>query len=306
MNRTWELELGSAAQEPPTGVPVRTYFSEADFQAINSTVTGLNSVNDLTFYKLINNPYSSAMAALIDHHQNITPADIALFTNASFQPISNVWTSGGNATDGWWAEYTVPSFSGGGGGGANNGNPPFPLVLQSFTGYEELNHNILEWATASEFNTSHFELERSADNLLFTSIASVPASGYSSSVISYSQRDYAPFNGSNFYRLKMIDMDGSYKYSNTIELNFEHDIYANVYPNPVKDLLHISFLGISHHASANIVLYDPTGRMVMSERWEVEGNFLKEVSVKNLAAGVYHYQLVVDDRPFYGKVTKSE
>ena len=83
-----------------------------------------------------------------------------------------------------------------------------PVELTKFTGYNDGDVNVLNWTTASELNSLKFEVEKSLDAINFTYIGERPAAGNSSLPLNYSLVDEHPIVGNNYYRLKMIDMDG--------------------------------------------------------------------------------------------------
>ncbi|HEY4148768.1 MAG TPA: LamG-like jellyroll fold domain-containing protein [Chitinophagaceae bacterium] len=95
-----------------------------------------------------------------------------------------------------------------------------PVILNSFTASREGSQAILQWQTAQEENSRSFAIERSADGLTYISIGNVDAAGNSSSPRSYSFTDAAPVNGKNYYRLKQVDLDGLFTYSETRALDF--------------------------------------------------------------------------------------
>ena len=97
-----------------------------------------------------------------------------------------------------------------------------PVKLISFTGSDINNQYILlKWSTSSEINSKYFELQKSEDGVSFTTFAQVNAAGNTNLIQNYSANDYHPENGYNFYRLKIIDLDGTLSYSNIIAVNFE-------------------------------------------------------------------------------------
>src|SRR6185503_17969398 len=93
-----------------------------------------------------------------------------------------------------------------------------PVELTSFTGMNDGAINILDWNTAGELNTSKFIIQRSVTGLEFEDIGEVAASGNSRSMKAYTFTDHDPYEGDNLYRLKIEDLDGSFKYSNIILL----------------------------------------------------------------------------------------
>jgi len=96
----------------------------------------------------------------------------------------------------------------------------------------------LDWATGAELNTASFAIERSVSEGEFELIGTVEAVGNSNSLTEYQFLDSAPQAGLLSYRIKQVDMDGAFVFSNTVELFF-HDNEFRLYPNPVEDLLYI-------------------------------------------------------------------
>ncbi len=76
----------------------------------------------------------------------------------------------------------------------------------------------LRWETTSEKNVDHFEIEKSRVNGLFTSIAQVKAVGNADVINQYTYHDAIPYHDMNYYRLKIMDEDGQFTYSNVINL----------------------------------------------------------------------------------------
>jgi hypothetical protein len=96
-------------------------------------------------------------------------------------------------------------------------NAPLPIKLVTFDGKNTSEGNKLVWKTTNETDFSHFELEKSTNAIEFGSIATVK--GNNSNI--YNQIDANPIEGINYYRLKMVDLDGTSKLSNVISVNFE-------------------------------------------------------------------------------------
>jgi Secretion system C-terminal sorting domain len=116
---------------------------------------------------------------------------------------------------------------------ASPSTTPLPVKILTFTGTKTQNSHYLTWTTATEQNAATFEIETSTDGSNFKNIGSVAAFGNSTTVKKYDFYTKNYRQGANYYRLKMIDVDGSFEYSNVILLN-ENDEKNNVvaYPNP--------------------------------------------------------------------------
>ncbi|MEZ4210723.1 MAG: T9SS type A sorting domain-containing protein [Candidatus Paceibacterota bacterium] len=111
-----------------------------------------------------------------------------------------------------------------------------PVELASFDVEGENETALVTWQTASEQGSSHFDVERSVDGRVFESVGSVEASRNSQQMIQYEFVDESPLEGLSFYRLKSVDLDGSYDFSNIKPFSFwpeKPDSYL-VYPNPAR------------------------------------------------------------------------
>lgn len=121
-------------------------------------------------------------------------------------------------------------------------NTILPLDLLSFDARTEGAGNDLLWTTAREVNTREFIIERSADGVKYESIGTLPAQQNYSGNTSYRFTDNAP-SSVNFYRLKMVDIDGNFSYSPVRELSSApiagSAVSISCYPNPVVDYVNI-------------------------------------------------------------------
>jgi hypothetical protein len=125
-----------------------------------------------------------------------------------------------------------------------------PLSLVNFSGSATANGNLLTWQTATETNTQSFEIEWSSDGLHFTQQAVMHAAGNSVHNRRYGYTHRQPANGTNYYRLKMTDMDGKFTYSPIVVVKDNNALMAiKVFPNPVSDRLQVDI-----NAAANETL----------------------------------------------------
>jgi Secretion system C-terminal sorting domain len=159
-----------------------------------------------------------------------------------------------------------------------------PLHLLDFSADKENSSVALNWATENELNTSHFEVERGADGRTFTKLSDISAlsSTTSSSTTrrNYNFVDRQPLPGTGFYRLKMLDMDGHFKYSGILKINFSGSPQFEVYPNPVKDVITIG--GI--RGNGNIRLINAEGRQVLQK---ISAGQSMTVDVSKYPSGIY-------------------
>ncbi|RJE70434.1 T9SS type A sorting domain-containing protein [Reichenbachiella sp. MSK19-1] len=135
-----------------------------------------------------------------------------------------------------------------------------PVTYLFMKASTEGNGNLIQWATASETNNDYFELERTIDGDNWDVIAVIAGHGNSSSTITYEYMDSGSAGLSVYYRLRQVDYDGKYEYSDIISVKGEHNREEPVcYPNPAMDQVRVNWDG---HIVKEIVLYDLTGDKV--------------------------------------------
>lgn len=126
-----------------------------------------------------------------------------------------------------------------------------PLELVSFTGWYNGSENELHWTTETEINSDHFELQKSLDGNLFTGMAEIPAAGNSLGALQYAFSDDVIMPGVQYYRLKMIDLDGSYSMSNIVAIRTEENNadHLLIFPNPASGNIHLEILAPAEGAA---------------------------------------------------------
>lgn len=138
----------------------------------------------------------------------------------------------------------------------------FPVTLLNFTGTVQHETALLQWKVVQEINMSHYEVERSADGNTFTSVGSVAAAG----TAAYAFTDINPIAGLSYYRLKVVNADGSFFYSSTITLTVSISGFVTLTPNPVGRNQPLS---IRNHTLATVTVY----------LYTVDGKLLKTVII---------------------------
>lgn len=119
-------------------------------------------------------------------------------------------------------------------------NNPLPVTLTYFTGAIREGQTFLEWKTAQEFNTDHYQVERAADGIHFTTLTIVKSKGNSTTPTLYDAVDPAPFAPVTWYRLKIFDKDLSFKYSPIVIIKKELTGGVSVFPNPAVGKISIA------------------------------------------------------------------
>ncbi len=145
-----------------------------------------------------------------------------------------------------------------------------PIKLLSFDGWNEGPVNQLEWKTATEINSDHFDVERSLTGEVFDKIGEVPAAGFSEIENTYKLSDLKPNKGLNYYRLNLIDRNLTNEYSNVIliQLNSDGVITTQVSPNPTMDNINIQIQS-TDNGEVLIELTDAIGRVLISENHQI-------------------------------------
>ncbi|CAM3713093.1 hypothetical protein POKO110462_16705 [Pontibacter korlensis] len=146
---------------------------------------------------------------------------------------------------------------------------PLPVELASFDGKVTQSGIQLEWVTASEENNSKFEVEHSADGTTFEQIGKVDGHGNSSITIEYDYLDSYPLPGLNYYRLRQVDFDGRYEFSNVISVNAPEraqSLQVTLSPNPCRgDDCQLSIASVAPWQQVRVQLQDLTGRVVFEQ-----------------------------------------
>lgn len=146
-----------------------------------------------------------------------------------------------------------------------------PLLLTSFDGYYSNGKNELNWKTETEVNTDHFVVERSFNGTDYVEVGNVPAKGLTGNLINYYQFTDGLINADNFsrfyYRLKMVDKDGAYKYSKLVITTRpdEGNVQVLVYPNPVSRNTTLQIKKADNNMSV-IEVFNSMGQRVYTKR----------------------------------------
>ncbi|MEP7251742.1 MAG: T9SS type A sorting domain-containing protein [Ginsengibacter sp.] len=159
---------------------------------------------------------------------------------------------------------------------------PLPVTFVSFTASKCNNNVCLQWAMENEKNFSHFEIEKSSDNNTFISLGRV-SSINSAFANQYSFQDETPLAGLNLYRLKIVDVDGNFKYSKIKPIIFSDKSSITIYPNPAKDIVTI----ISSKKILSIEVFDVSGKMIRN----LEVNADNLYNINDLPQGMHFLKI---------------
>ncbi len=182
-----------------------------------------------------------------------------------------------------------------------------PVELTFFTANVSGSNVKLNWKTATEINNYGFEIQRSTENSEWQKIGFIEGAGNSNSPKEYSFTDNIGKSGNYFYRLKQIDINGEYKYSNVVEVSVglptKFELKQN-YPNPFNPTTTIKYSipsviarsGATRQSAGMLVqlkVYDMLGREVATlvNKEQTPGNYAVEFDASSLSSGVYFYAL---------------
>lgn len=171
--------------------------------------------------------------------------------------------------------------------------PPLPVTWLHFRGKTVEKNNLLDWATANEQNTKQYNIERSLNGTSYSRIGIVNAVGNSNqtNAYQYTDHDIDRLNSEYmFYRLKQIDIDGKFQYSNVVRLRYNDKNTGNtiVYPNPTPGRITI-LVGDNALVGTMAVLYDINGRLLENIKITASS---QPVDLGKYVNGVYFIKLV--------------
>ncbi|MBN9382158.1 MAG: T9SS type A sorting domain-containing protein [Chitinophagaceae bacterium] len=184
---------------------------------------------------------------------------------------------------------------------------PLPLTLVDFNASTEDRSVLLQWMTEDEQNVSHFEVERGFDGSVFAAIGQVKAVGNSRLPETYRFTDPAPGTGKFFYRLKMVDLDGSATYSKIAVVALTPALtVTSIAPNPFSDAINIE-LQLGQPQQLHIRLIDAAGKVMRSVLYNGQKgvNTIQIQQLSRLSDGVYILQLHTAGQEIQFKVLRA-
>ncbi len=173
-----------------------------------------------------------------------------------------------------------------------------PVELTYFSAEKNKEKVDLSWQTASELNSSYYQIQRSADGVHFETIAVEAAAGFSNTLLNYSFVDENPLKGFNYYRLKEIDSDGSDQYSDIAVVDFftgNTILQLAMYPNPLEESATLNF-EMPEQGKAKIEVFDALGKVVYSNEsyFGKGGNSIALVDLA-IASGNYFVRVLAQN-----------
>lgn len=285
------------------GSPYWAYGAVIDGAGFASVLA--NEIRDIyrvSFPATTNGRFPRAMHS--ENTLNIVEFDL-FFPSPNAAPFINsttrFFTGGAIDLDNADGETWVESFA------------PLPISLETFSATK---HNErasrLNWTTSSEINSDFFGIERSKDGNNWETIGRVTAAGNSSKELAYEFiDDNLPLIRTKeqvfYYRLRMTDLDGQYKYSDVRGVNFGKlsTGVVTIYPNPTVEHINVDLSGMDLDAGkVDLFVYDMTGRQVIKK--SIIGNGIELVDVSQLPANTYNVVVKQGETAYQQRVIKID
>ena len=166
----------------------------------------------------------------------------------------------------------------------------FPVDWLSFSGKPTEEQILLDWSTASEEDNDYFVIERlHPDQQKFIALGERAGNGTVAITQNYAWIDRAPLSGTNYYRIKQVDFDGSFSYSETIAINWEGKDLVQLFPNPASDQVQLR-LNRLWEEDLQIVLTNSLGQQQILSSTAF-GDYQRSIDVSSLRSGVYYLQI---------------
>jgi hypothetical protein len=177
-----------------------------------------------------------------------------------------------------------------------------PVELLAFTASTRNLGVQLLWSTASELNNLGFEIERSINNQdNFVAVGFVNGKGSSTEINYYSFTDNPELNGTNqlYYRLKQVDFDGTFSYSDVVNVTYDvpaEFVLSQNFPNPFNPSTRLNYF-VPNESFVSIKVYDFLGREVTTLVNETKSTGSYEIvfEASNLPSGTYFYTLTAEN-----------
>ncbi|MES2617529.1 MAG: T9SS type A sorting domain-containing protein [Bacteroidota bacterium] len=240
---------------------------------------------------------------ILDSANNLIKKDSIIYSGASMATksvsfayngsykINFKWSGSGGASLGYLDNITT-----------NTTFAPLPVKLLNFNTVLTNNKAEVKWQSASEEKFSKYEICRSTDGSRFTSIGQVMPFGNQGEVNSYAFTDFNVANlgvAKVYYKLKMVDMDGSFTWSNvvTVNVNALTATVVNVYPNPATDVLNVDLSSLNG-TEFTVSITDINGKLVKQMNSSDLFSGIVSIDLNAFEAGMYVISTITNEGSF--------
>jgi hypothetical protein len=179
-------------------------------------------------------------------------------------------------------------------------NIALPVELLNFQAEKTKNTVLLTWQTATERDMAYFDVERSDDAQIFKKIGMQKAKGSRSS---YQLTDEHPLSNIGYYRLKMVENDGTFSYSKVVTIERNKGLTVKAFPNPIQNELSIDVFSEAKYLDFDVV--DVLGRLIYQKKEQnTEGSKLLTINALDWVSGIYFLKVSDGKKVFQQKIVK--
>jgi hypothetical protein len=187
--------------------------------------------------------------------------------------------------------------------GSGTEDSTLPVTWLDFVAHEnEFGEVVLDWSTASEKDNEKFEIERSVDGMNFERLGSTLGNGTTTAISKYQYIDRFPLEGLTYYKIKQIDFDGNYDYSNmvAIQLGSSKVLSIDIFPNRTMGDVNLRIAGAT--GAYQLVVMDMMGRTYGN--FELTENTVK-FDITSFPAGIYIFKIATSHGTMVRRVIKQ-
>lgn len=301
--------------QPQTGSATDQYTGEYLFNA-STTATGAKGgsivrVSGLEHWDLTRDNGSTSVIPTLffdgtSEVDVLTTLLVAHYTGSAWEDLGRGATSGSASGGTITASSAMTSFSDLALATEDDADNPLPVEMVYFEASIVKNNVVLEWSTATELNNDFFEVQRSLDGIEFKVLDEVQGKGTTDETQVYYYNDQDPVPGFQYYRLRQIDYDGVFEYSDIIVVEYVPNgsvFKANLFPNPsIEKELTVELQTNDLTSPVIVSVLDLGGRILISERFEM-GTIKNELvlNVSDLKSGAYLIRIQQRDQVIIAK-----
>jgi len=174
-----------------------------------------------------------------------------------------------------------------------------PVEFSRISGTQSNNNVQINWSTAIEVGNESFTVERAFDDSGWEAVGTVEGAGNSIRNLNYSLTDLNPVSGINYYRVKQVDFNGDFDYSETIQVVYYSDKDIELTPNPASISgadMPMLYVYSELESIATVILFDVAGKQISSQKQSVQiGQNRYHIPVSDLNKGIYMVRLHIGD-----------
>lgn len=271
-----------------------THVSQAEYWILDRAASSGSATSDVKVRLSFNENTRSGLVNTVTHLR------VSRWDGSQWVNHGSESPSGNNATGSIRSSSRITSFSPFT-FGSTNALTPLPVKLIDFKAALLKETSVeIKWSTINESNSSYFSVEKSLDGKNWQLIGTQQAAGVSDGLLNYAMLDINPAKGIQFYRLKQVDLDGRFEYSEMISIFIgQKATQVVLFPNPASSIINVS---IDHASIADIEcsILDASGRILLKT-----ADLSSGIDVSALTGGVYTLRILADGVVTYKTFTKQ-